>query len=157
MENTEVLTEAPDAFRKAVGTIVFEFALLESLASEVITNKARNAVNNGAWSRSGEQFVKELRKCFPQDNAFGDLCDRLKELGVWRNMFIHSEWMFFSDGHASLMNRKHHPNSSHPVTFEMNNSVTVDDLDEFIAKVTSLAQDLNPYITKAWDGRYGKG
>ncbi|MFJ5106659.1 MULTISPECIES: hypothetical protein [unclassified Glutamicibacter] len=157
MENTEVLTEAPDSFRKAVGTIVFEFALLESLASEVITNKARNAVSNGGWSRSGEQFVKELRKCFPQDDEFGVLCDRLQELGGWRNMFIHSEWMFFSDGRASLMKRKHHANSSHPVTFEMNDSIRIGDLDEFIAKVIGLAKDLNPYITKAWDGRYDKG
>lgn len=157
MKQRNALVIAPRAFRQSMGDIVFAFAELELTASEVITGKARNYVMNSAWAQSGAQFIKELRRCFPDDQEFNALCNQLSYLGKQRNTYIHSSWLFYDDGSAFLMNRLHRKNANHPIDFEIETSVALADLTEFVARIKKLDEDFLPFVLKAMEGRYVQG
>lgn len=147
MEEREVIQNAPQEFLLAMGQLIFDFSSLELLASEIITAKYRNAVGNrSAWAQSGEQFISDLRKCFPAKAEFVAICDRLEDLYRTRNFYVHSDWMFYNDGSAALMNRRHRKNTSHPVAFDVNPRVTVEDLQALIQEINPLKIALEPYV-----------
>lgn len=132
-----------------MGDLIFEFAKLESTAAEVITAKYRNSVTSADWAQSGSQLMKSLRKCFPNDSNFQDHCKELLDLTKWRNFYIHSEWIFFDDGSASLMNRSHAKNTLHPVQFDVNPRVEIPDLESFVHRTRKLDADFLPFILRA--------
>lgn len=97
----------PDKFALPLGRLVLAFSDLENTAAEHIVVHARHQLlQNGGWSRSGEQLDEALRPC-DDSVEFQKLCDEIGEIWKWRNLFIHGDWVFREDGTAALSLRRH--------------------------------------------------
>lgn len=96
-----------DAFAAPLGRLLLAVSDAEGAAGELVVIKTHGrGPASGAWSRSGDQLFKELRKCFDSPE-FVQLCDDFEALNKQRNQLFHGEWRFLEREKAFVLKRSH--------------------------------------------------
>ncbi|MBF6671589.1 hypothetical protein [Glutamicibacter sp. FBE19] len=140
----------PDNFALPLGRLVLAFGELENLAAEhILVHSRHQLLPNGGWSRSGQQLDEALRPCDDSD-AFQRLCDEIHELWTWRNLFIHGDWVFRTDGTAALSLRRHRKLDKQigRAEFDIWPLITPARIDELLEDALGLASSLQTFTVQ---------
>jgi hypothetical protein len=96
-----------EEFAAPLGRLLLAVADAEGVAGELVVLKIRSSgPASSAWSRSGEQLFKELRRCYDRED-FVRLCDDFEALNAQRNQLFHGEWRFIEPNKAFVLKRSH--------------------------------------------------
>ncbi len=104
MSDAEV---SDDEYAAPLGRLLLAVADAEGAAGELVVLRTHSSgPASSAWSRSGEQLFKELRKCYDRED-FVRLCDDFEALNAQRNQLFHGEWRFIEPNKAFVLKRSH--------------------------------------------------
>ena len=136
-------------FLPLLGKLVLTVADVEGAAGELVVLRSDRTVLSRAWAQSGQQLIRELRKCFDAAN-FQVMCDDMDKLLPQRNLLMHGEWLFsHADTDTALVLKRKHLKGDLPTPQFDQAYVSVGHMERLVAAYENVFKGLSGYIGDA--------